>query len=129
VQLPELAERLLQVIEEDGAACDGPPLILAFDEAHTLMKPVGTKPDWSRYSALQRTLQALRDYPIWSIFLSTAGKITQFVPLRHLDPLAHVQPFSALGFDVLATKISEDDTLDLNYVASLPYKVRLGRPL
>ncbi|KAF8313034.1 uncharacterized protein EI90DRAFT_3092493, partial [Cantharellus anzutake] len=111
-----------------------PILTLAFDEAHTLA-PSNTGRRWSAFSSIRRALRGLRSFPIWTLFLSTAGKSDQFSPPPSLDPssrilqgkLASVKPFSALGFDRMAMKFREGMTLD--DVTKLPYRLSLGRPL
>jgi hypothetical protein len=115
-----------------------PVLFLAFDEAHTLSEPFHDKEsdsDWTAFASLKRSLRATRTFPIWSLFLSTTGKTDQFAPPPRLDmsgriirgELHNVTPYSALGFDQLATKGHENMTLD-NVVAIL-FRLAMGRPL
>ena len=117
---------------------DPPTLFLTFDEAHTLSEVIKTSDiHWSKPSALRRALVALRWLPIWNIFLSTTGKFQQFVPAYSLNPssrtsesrLATLTPFTALGFDLLVKRASVDGSSKLSDVASLKYRLSLGRPL
>jgi hypothetical protein len=93
---------------------------------------------WSQLSALRRALRAIRLFPVWSLFLSTAGKLEQFAPAPVLDDsnrivegrLTILTPFSALGFDLLAEEVlSYNGSCALSHVSSLTYKLSLGRPL
>lgn len=73
---------------------------------------------------------------LFTIFLSTTGKINQFNLPREDDDSARLQrgelrmipPFCALGWDHGAACFPTVPT-QLSYVASLAYKARLGRPL
>lgn len=115
-----------------------PTLFLTVDEAHTISETITTNGvQWSQFSALQRALRAIRLFPVWSLFLSTTGKLEQFAPAPIMDKsnriaggrLTILTPFSALGFDLLAEVISCDESYSLDYVSSLKYKISLGRPL
>jgi len=69
--------------------------------------------------------------------MSTTGKISQFTSaptedfsLRILSgELFLIQPFTDVGFDTLAHKISLDEPWDLEELASNSHMVHLGRPL
>jgi hypothetical protein len=71
------------------------------------------------------------------VFLSTTGKLPQFTPARAKDRsdrtvaghLHTLTPFTALGFDLLAEKVSFDGKYTLSDVASLKYRLSCGRPL
>jgi hypothetical protein len=114
-------------------------LTLAFDEAHSISlieTDPETKQNWSRFSSLKRSLRSIRDLPVWSVFLSTAGKANQFAPSPLTDSnrifqglLGEVPAFSALGFDHLAEKLSWDGSTTLERVTSRDFRVSLGRPL
>jgi hypothetical protein len=58
--------------------------ILVFDEAHNLAQ-MNSEDTWSAFSKLQRALQSLQHLPIFSVFLSTSGKMSQFTPLPSDD--------------------------------------------
>jgi hypothetical protein len=109
-------------------------LVLAFDEAHTLFSTNATG-EWTAFASLRRALRGMRHEPIWSVFLSTTGKSTQFVPPPYLDKsdrvlwglLHNAVPFTLLGFDTVATKFQDDMTLEDVTLPSFRYS--LGRPL
>ena len=110
-----------------------PALIISFDEAHPLAKIEDES--WSRFSELRRALQLIHSYPCFSVFLSTTGKVNQFMPQPRYDISNRVQqgllrlvpPFCELGFDQLAKKARSGMTLDA--VASLEFMATLSRPL
>jgi len=116
-----------------------PVIILAFDEAHALtdQKFNDLSQNWSAFSQLRRSLRALNEHRLFSVFLSTTGKITQFTSPKRDDESTRVQrgefiliiPFSDLGFDQLARKIAIDGSCSLEEVASDAHMVTLGRPL
>jgi hypothetical protein len=119
-----------------------PVIVLAFDEAHTLIDSKNMDDSlqpWSAFSQLRRALRSLNEYRLFSLFLSTTGKMTQFSSARGEDSSTHVQigqlyfklimPFTDLGFDQLAAKISVDGSLTLEDVAIIGHMVTLGRPL
>ena len=123
---------------EDVSSTDGPLFILAFDEAHTLTKRQGAKKEWSYFYELRHALRALNASPCFSLFMSTTGKLGQFTAASEEDPsrrifrgeLILIQPFTVLGFDPLAEKISlKHNKLDLRYLTCDRYMVHLGRPL
>ncbi|KAI0291938.1 hypothetical protein B0F90DRAFT_306131 [Multifurca ochricompacta] len=112
-------------------------IYISFDEAHSLTTPFGEH-DWrSPFSELCRALQMLRKRPMWSFFLSTTGKITQFSQPRSVDASIRVRqgelliprPYIYLGFDqlMLTRKISRYNTL--KDVTSLECIAHMGRPL
>lgn len=113
-----------------------PVIILAFDEAHTLTnRVVNNSATWSNFSTLRRVLRALHRFSLFSLFLSTTGKISQFTSGKHEDVslriilglLILIQPFTDLGFDTLAHAIRLG--LDLEEAAADCHMVHLGRPL
>jgi len=118
---------------------DGPLIILAFDEAHTLTERKNTHSitQWSHFSELRHALRSLHRFSCFSLFMSTTGKISQFTSaptedfsLRILSgELFLIQPFTDVGFDTLARKISLEEHCDLEELASNPHLVHLGRPL
>jgi hypothetical protein len=117
---------------------DGPLFILAFDEAHTLthQKTTGLT-QWSNFSELQYALRALHRFPCFSLFMSTTGRISQFLPAQEEDSsrrivsgnLILIQPFTDLGFDTLAYKISLEEEWDLVKLTHVSHMAHLGRPL
>ena len=63
-----------------------PLVILAFDEAHTLTDREGDREvAWSNFSKLRHMLCALHRFPLFSLFLSTMGKISQFMSAKDED--------------------------------------------
>jgi hypothetical protein len=56
-----------------------PLVILAFDEAHTTTKrQQAAGEDWYVFNELRHALRRLHSLPLFSLFLSTTGKISQF---------------------------------------------------
>ncbi|KAM6501250.1 hypothetical protein JOM56_004264, partial [Amanita muscaria] len=115
-----------------------PPLVvLAFDEAHVLSveKYQLDTGYFSKFSELRRALRALNELPIFSVFLSTAGKIQNITPPAGSDDSGRVQkaelvllpPFTELGFDQMVEKIS-DSTLTIEDVTTDKFMARFGRP-
>ena len=119
-----------------------PLIILVFDEAHTLTQVASEDEDeggaQSPFSHLRRTLRSIRGVNFFSLFISTAGKITQFTQFtsaRAVDPSTRVQtgelslipPFTALGWDRLCDRLNLDsfNFSDIGF----SYQVRLGRPM
>ncbi|KAI0292092.1 hypothetical protein B0F90DRAFT_1823220 [Multifurca ochricompacta] len=92
-------------------------IYISFDEAHSLTTPFGEH-DWrSPFTELRRALQMLEGSPMWSFFLSTSGKITQFSQPRSVDPSTLME----------TQKISKHNTL--KDVTSLECISHMGRPL
>ena len=116
---------------------DYPLIILAFDEAHTLAnREESDYARWSNFSVLRHVFRALYDFPLFALFLSTTGKISQFtspdedtsqrIILRNLNL---IQPFTDLGFDTLAKQVVLDGKWDLDRVTHNSHIVHMGRPL
>jgi len=133
-----LQKSLQEKTEFEYAAGGGPLIILAFDEAHTLTERKSTNSiQWSIFSEMRHALRALHRFACFSLFMSTTGKISQFisapaedVSLRILSGnLTQIEPFTALGFDTLAHKISLLGGYDLVYLTSNQHMAHLGRPL
>ena len=109
---------------------DEPVVVLAFDEAHTLIDSKNA----DNSSLLRRTLRSLNEYSLFSLFLSTMGKLNQFSSAPGKDSLTHIQiggldftmPFMDLGFDQLAAKVSLDGSLTLEDVDIIDHMVTLG---
>jgi len=119
-----------------------PALIILFDEVHPLAK-IEDGP-WSRFSELRWALQIIHSYPCFTVFLSTTGKVNQFMPQPKHNISNRVQqgllklfpPFCELGFDQLACKTTNGKTikiisgeLTLDTIASLEFMATLSRPL
>jgi len=115
-----------------------PVLIVSVDEAHPLTTTETDVIDglWSRFSEFRRGLRFIHSYPCFFLFLSTTGKVSQFIPSPENDRSSRVQtqllglmsPFCELGFGQLAQKAIEGLT-PLDEVASLLFLASIGRPL
>jgi hypothetical protein len=111
-----------------------PLVVLAFDEAHDLTD--FQQRDWSIYSELRRCLCQLVSIPIFTLFLSTAGKFRVFSPAKKWDPSSRVvggvlsilPPITETGFDQLAKPLIENQTT-LDDVVEDEWICSLGRPL
>ncbi|KAM6499182.1 hypothetical protein JOM56_004690, partial [Amanita muscaria] len=122
-----------------------PLVILAFDEAHTLTWPAAlalTKrkatgyATWSNYSVLRHVLRALHSFPLFALFLSMTGNISQFISPNEdtsgriiISDLKLIQPYTDLGFDTLANKVVLDGHWNLERVTEDLHIVHMGRPL
>lgn len=118
-----------------------PAVFIVFDEAHSLTKPLYANNSTSRndFSELRRVLSLLNQVSLFTIFLSTTGKISQFTPPRGHDPSNRMNygtfkiphPFIYLGFDQLvgSDKMFCDKYKTLNDVTTLECISRMGRPL
>jgi hypothetical protein len=87
---------------------------------------------------LRRALRLIHSLPIFSFFLSTTGKISQFTPFRSVDPSARlsdgelylIPPYTAVGFDqVMKGHEVQDTSHTIQDVTDLGFMARLGRPL
>ncbi|KZT12589.1 uncharacterized protein LAESUDRAFT_689269 [Laetiporus sulphureus 93-53] len=119
--------------------CGAPYLILAFDEAHAMTTQV-TSPTgeaWSAFYELRAALRSLMSYGVFSLFLSTTGRISQFLSPRDQEfsmrlvtrQLTLISPFTDLGFDFLAERIKGEDGFTLAHVTTDEFMCHLGRPL
>jgi hypothetical protein len=113
-----------------------PLVVLAFDEAHTLTDNPPEQKGWNLYSELRRILRQIDNLPIFSLFLSTAGRFDKFSPDIHSDPSARVRepdnppldPISEISFDDIAYPASKD-TITIDDVVEIGWLSHLGRPL
>jgi hypothetical protein len=111
-----------------------PLVVLAFDEALELTEFHNR--DWSIYSELRRCLCQLVSTPIFTLFLSTAGKFHFGSPARKWDPSSRVMrgiqsvlpPITETGFDQFAKPLIENQT-KLDDVVEDEWICSLGRPL
>jgi hypothetical protein len=82
-------------------------------------------------------LRRLHSLPLFSLFLSTTGKISQFTSAVEEDlskrvvegKLVIIQPYTDLGFDPLANIIDLDGSWDLDRLTDDSQICSLGRPL
>jgi hypothetical protein len=108
-------------------------IYIAVDEAHVLTVPFWGHSAESDYSQLCRALDHLRKLPLFTFFLSTTGKISEFTPPRGFDASGNLDtptPFIHLGFDQLMGSrkiLKEYKTLD--DVTSLDCIAHMGRPM
>lgn len=111
-------------------------VFIVFDEAHTLTCSNGDGE--SRFVSLRRLLHsALSSLPLFSFFLSTTGKVTQFGQPRGYDQsdrinrgrLVSPRPYVFVGFDQLAQDHKFRVGQSLKDVTSLCFNAHLGRPL
>ena len=78
-----IAELMIFLIKDFNVFEDYPPaLIISFDEAHPLATEENdlTNGPCSHFSELRSFLQMVHLYPCFSLFLSTTGKVSQFMP-------------------------------------------------
>ncbi|RPD68653.1 hypothetical protein L226DRAFT_617371 [Lentinus tigrinus ALCF2SS1-7] len=138
--IQDAAMALIQLL---NAVSDAEPcIILSFDEAHELM-PDLTDSDlsqWSRFGELRRALRDIVGLPIFTLFLSTTGKLEQFAPLPRLSGSARVlsghfrmfPPIITTPLDALAERFPLRQTTNpwtLDQVASTHHMALLGRPM
>jgi len=139
--VPEAGTSLCNFIDEhdllDSPSGPRRPLVvLAFDEAHTLTDNPPGKADWNLYSELRRILRQINHLPIFSLFLSTAGRFDKFSPDIHSDPSARAReldnrpldPISEISFDDIARPALKG-TITIDRVVEIDWLSHLGRPL
>jgi hypothetical protein len=112
-----------------------PLVVFAFDEAHIL---TDNPPDnqWNLFLELRRILRQIHKFPIFSLFLSTAGRFNQLSTEIRSDPSVRVRgpthrpldPISEISFDDLAFPALEG-TVTLSQVVQMDWISHLGRPL
>lgn len=138
--IKDSGERLCKFLDRGGVldSSTGPrrPLvILSFDESHVLTDTPKTG-GWTLFVELRRTLREIVGFPIFSLFLSTAGRFHLFSPEIRSDPstrvsradLVPLDPISEVSFDDLAFPAKEY-TVPLSRVVKLDWISHLGRPL
>ncbi|KIM47504.1 hypothetical protein M413DRAFT_22158 [Hebeloma cylindrosporum] len=110
---------------------EAPFIVLAFDEAHVLTNSESGR-SFSNFSVMRRVLRGLVVFPVFSLFLSTTGKIAQVKDESKIivhGPFKSIPPFTELGFDTFASKVSLDGGVDLEQLTHDSHIARLGRPL
>jgi len=139
--ISEAGIRLKEFIDEHGdirsevESTKWPLVVLAFDEAHNLTG-FPTDGRWTVYSELRRSLCWLVQLPIFTLFLSTAGKFRLFSPDRLNDYSGRVKlgyqrvlpPITETGFDQFALTAIENQTT-LDQVVQDEWICSFGRPL
>lgn len=128
-------------VAADQGDADAIFVLLSFDEAHGLIRPVldrnqnySTKV--TNFTCVRRALRSVLSEDIVSVFLSTTGFVFQFTSLPRDDGssrytmglLKPFAPFSNIGYDQLATVIKEG-SMTLDEIADMKVMVTLGRPL
>jgi hypothetical protein len=115
---------------------DLPDVFVVFDEVHSLMvlKNLGAKR--TCFIELCSVLNRLKNFPLFSFFLSTSGKILQSTLPKDIDPSNMVQPeklslpFSDLGFDhLMCNHKIFDKYKTIDEVTSTECVMHMGRPL
>ena len=115
-----------------------PLVVLAFDEAHTTtQRQKSPVEDWSVFNELRHALRRLHSLPLFSLFLSTTGKISQFASSTEEDiskrvvegTLVIIPPYTDLGFDPLARIIDLEGSWNLERLTEDAQICSLGRPL
>ena len=113
-----------------------PLVVLAFDEADTLTDNPPEQVHWNLFTELCRVLRRIKDLPIFSLFLSTAGRFDKFSPVIRDDPSARARepdnrllnPISEISFDDIAYPASKG-TITIHTVVEIDWISHLGRPL
>ena len=116
-----------------------PMVILAYDEAHILCdeKYNALNDTWSNFSEFRRIHRYLNKYPIFSVFLSTSGKIQDLTPPPQHDKskrlenreLVLLPPFTELGFDQMIQPTISEGSVSIDDLSTLKYMAMFGRPL
>jgi hypothetical protein len=110
-------------------------IFIVFDEAHTLTRSHDNQE--SRFVTLRQVLNSLGTLPLYSFFLLTTGKVTQFGPSHSQDESGRIydgeltspRPYVFVGFDQLAGSYKFREGQTLQHVTSLKFTAHLGRPL
>ena len=123
----EAGERLCRFIDSERVldSRDGsrrPLVILSFDESH-ILTDIPNRSRWTLFSELRRILREIINHPIFSLFLSTAGRFHLFSPEIRSDDsnritnsnLAPLHPISEICFDDMAYPAREN-TVSLDRV-------------
>jgi hypothetical protein len=142
--LKEAVESLLKVLDPNldlmSDLSQLPPMaVLAYDEAHVLSDDKYNPLDgtWSIFSELRRNHRRLNKYPIFSVFLSTSGKIQDISPPPRNDKskrleqreLMSLTPFTELGFDQMIQPPISEGSVTIDDVSTLKCMAMHGRPL
>jgi len=92
---------------------------------------------WSNWTELRHVLRGLHDCSMFTLVMSTTAKISLFAPAPdnncservYLREFVLIQPFTLVGFDALAKKVSLKGSWSLEDVTDDAHIVRLGRPM
>jgi hypothetical protein len=105
-------------------------VILCFDEAHGLTIDIPGQKSFTRFSELRRALRVIDGHPVFSVFLSTAGKLEVFSADPTYDKSARLlpsdlrtyPPITEISFDV---NVKLKEGVDLASAAST-YQIASG---
>ena len=142
-EISKVTESLLRILnpnEDPQSLSRVPPMvILAYDEAHILSdnKYNASNDAWSIFSEFRRAHRALNKYPIFSVFLSTSGKIQDLSPPPEYDKSRRLEdrilqllpPFTELGFDQMIQPTISEGSVTIDDVSTIKYMAMFGRPL
>ena len=112
-----------------------PLVVISFDESHFLTgNPQCT--EWTLFSQLRRVFREVVDYPIFSLFLSTAASFNRVSPEQPSSPWTRIAnlehyflpPICEICFDDIAYPAIEH-TVSLRQVVEMDWMCHLGRPL
>lgn len=115
-----------------------PDIFIVFDEAHLLTVPFSSEGLQSHFVELRRAIRVFSEASLFTFFLSTTGKISQFTPARGRDhsyrmndgQLKTPHPFIYLGFDqLMESRKIFNEYKTLERVTSLDCIAHMGRPL
>jgi hypothetical protein len=121
-----------------------PLIVLVFDEAHDVSHDILSHDDffpmgWSTFGELQRALEQLRQLPLFTLFISPAGRIRPVKPMsekphasskKELQPLTIDEPWFLLPFDAFA--VLDPSVIGGRYLRDfedIRHLIKLGRPL
>jgi hypothetical protein len=138
--------RLLQTMDnlvEDGERKeierDRIKLLLYFDESHCLLEANLTSetPGKTLYDVLCSRLNAFLDFPLFSIFLSTASHLGKFAPPGPYARSARIRnapesiqaPITETPFDCAPDFLVKPSTLRFRDICSVEFMSKFGRPL
>ncbi|KAF8907965.1 hypothetical protein CPB84DRAFT_1768288 [Gymnopilus junonius] len=131
-----IAQEIVDVLDPTRCCRTEPLMVICWDDANFLNDQIPNVP-WTLFSGLRRALRTIRDFPFFSIFVTTAYNL-EFVPpppaygpssrisFLVLDPYA---PITEVGFDEFASKVDSKGSWTLAQVASTYHMAHLGRPL
>jgi hypothetical protein len=131
--IEETAKELISILDPNSKSLQ---VVICWDESHSLTDQVQDA-SWTRFSELRRSLRKIREQPIFSLFLSTAGKFHLFSPDVHLESSYRIanfslqlfSPITEVGFDEFAIKVNSTSGLSLAEVASTNHMAHFGRSL
>jgi hypothetical protein len=123
------------MLDQNEGSPRRPLVVFAFDEAHILTDNPA-KMSWNLFSELRRILRQISSHAIFTLFLSTAGRIHLFSLETHSDPSNRVRdaayptlnPITEISFDDIAHS-AKSGAVMLSQVVSMDWMCHLGRPL